>query len=79
MAKKPRKPLKVKQPGKLHRELGVPQGKKIPKAKLDAAAKKGGEVGRDARYAKNVLIPGGKTAARHRREKAKKRPLRNMH
>jgi hypothetical protein len=27
----------VKHPGALHRELGVPEGKKIPKAKLQAA------------------------------------------
>lgn len=27
----------VKHPGALHRDLGVPQGKKIPKAKVEAA------------------------------------------
>lgn len=28
----------IKHPGALHRELGVPQGQKIPVAKLNAAA-----------------------------------------
>jgi hypothetical protein len=38
--------------GALHRELGVPMGKKIPKKKLNAASKKGGKEGRRARLAK---------------------------
>ena len=38
--------------GALHKDLGVPIGKKIPKAKWDAAAKKGGKIGRRARLAK---------------------------
>lgn len=29
----------IKNPGALHRDLGVPEGKKIPAAKLAAAAK----------------------------------------
>ena len=29
----------IKKPGALHRELGVPQGKTIPKSKINAAAK----------------------------------------
>jgi len=28
----------IKHPGKLHRELGVPEGKKIPEKKLEKAA-----------------------------------------
>jgi hypothetical protein len=28
----------IKHPGALHRQLGVPEGKKIPAAKLEAAA-----------------------------------------
>lgn len=31
----------IKKPGALHKELGVPQDEKIPKSKLEAAAKKG--------------------------------------
>ncbi len=31
----------VKKPGALHKDLHVPEGEKIPKAKLEAAAKKG--------------------------------------
>ena len=38
--------------GALHRELGVPEGQKIPSSKLNAAAKKGGKEGRRARLAR---------------------------
>ncbi len=31
----------IKKPGALHKQMHVAQGKKIPKAKLEAAAKKG--------------------------------------
>lgn len=41
-------------PGALHRELGVPVGKKIPAAKINAAAKKGGKLGQQARLAKTL-------------------------
>lgn len=44
----------IKHPGALHRELGVPEGKKIPASKLNAAAKKGGKVGQRARLAKTL-------------------------
>lgn len=44
----------VKKPGQLHKDLGVPQGKKIPAAKIDAAAKKPGKVGQRARFAKTM-------------------------
>ena len=44
----------IKRPGQLHRDLGVPQGQKIPEAKLEAAAKRGGKVGQRARFAENV-------------------------
>ena len=39
MADKPKKWLKgaIKHPGALHRQLGVPEGEKIPAAKLEAA------------------------------------------
>ncbi len=40
--------------GKLHRELGVPEGKKIPAKKLKAAAKKGGKEGQRARLAETL-------------------------
>jgi hypothetical protein len=42
----------IKRPGALHRALGVPQGKKIPASKINAAAKKGGRIGQEARFAK---------------------------
>lgn len=41
----------IKHPGALHRELGVPQGKKIPVAAIRAAANKGGKLGQRARFA----------------------------
>jgi hypothetical protein len=44
----------IKKPGALHKDLGVPAGKKIPSAKLAAAAKKPGKVGRRARLAETL-------------------------
>lgn len=44
----------IKHKGALHRELGVPQGKKIPAAKLRSAAQKGGKEGRRARLAETL-------------------------
>ncbi len=44
----------IKRPGALHRQLGVPQGKKIPKSKLRAAAKRGGKLGKRARLAETL-------------------------
>jgi len=44
----------IKKPGQLHRDLGVPQGKKIPASKMAAAAKKGGKVGQRARFAETL-------------------------
>jgi hypothetical protein len=53
-AKKPVKKFiqkAIKKPGQLHKDLGVPQGKKIPASKLAAAAKRPGKVGQRARFA----------------------------
>jgi hypothetical protein len=44
----------IKKPGALHKDLGVPAGKKIPAAKLAAAAKKPGKVGKRARLAETL-------------------------
>ena len=44
----------IKHPGALHRDLGVPQGQKIPAAKLAAAAKKPGKIGQRARFAQTL-------------------------
>lgn len=41
----------IKKPGALREELHVKKGKKIPKGKLKAAAKKGGKEGKRARLA----------------------------
>ena len=45
------KPILVKNPGGLHRSLGVPAGQKIPAAKIAKAASKPGLVGKQARFA----------------------------
>jgi len=44
----------IKKPGALHKELGVPAGKKIPSGKLAAAAKKPGVEGKRARLAQTL-------------------------
>ncbi len=44
----------IKSPGALRKSLGVKAGKKIPLKKLNAAAKKGGVIGRRARLAKTL-------------------------
>jgi len=44
----------IKKPGQLHRDLGVPQGQKIPAAKLAAAAKRPGKIGQRARFAQSL-------------------------
>lgn len=44
----------IKKPGELHRDLGVPQGQKIPEKKLESAASKGGKVGQRARFAEEL-------------------------
>ena len=40
--------------GALHKELGVPAGKKIPASKLAKAAKAGGKLGKRARLAETL-------------------------
>jgi len=40
--------------GKLHEALHVPKDEKIPAAKLHAAAKKGGKIGKEARLAETL-------------------------
>lgn len=40
--------------GALRKELGVPEGKKIPEAKLRGAKKKGGKEGKRARLAETL-------------------------
>jgi hypothetical protein len=44
----------IKKPGALHKQLGVPAGKKIPAGKLAAAAKKPGKMGQRARLAQTL-------------------------
>jgi hypothetical protein len=44
----------IQNPGALHKELDVPEGKKIPEAKLKKAAKAGGKKGKRARLAETL-------------------------
>jgi len=44
----------IKHPGALHREMGVPQGQKIPAKKLAKAASSGGILGKRARLAQTL-------------------------
>lgn len=44
----------IKHPGALHKELGVPEGKKIPAKTLAHAASKGGKLGERARLAETL-------------------------
>jgi hypothetical protein len=44
----------IKHPGALHKQLGVPAGKKIPAAKLSKAAKAPGKEGQRARLAQTL-------------------------
>ena len=44
----------IKKPGALHKSLGVPKGEKIPASKIEAAAAKGGKLGKRARLARTL-------------------------
>jgi hypothetical protein len=44
----------IKKPGALRKEMGVKAGEKIPPAKLAAAAKKPGKMGKRARLAETL-------------------------
>lgn len=44
----------IKNPGALHKQMGVPMGMKIPGKKLAKAAKKGGKLGKRARLAQTL-------------------------
>ena len=46
--------IKPQNVGKLHEQMGVPAGKKIPSSKLAAAAKKPGKLGKRARLAETL-------------------------
>ncbi len=40
--------------GKLHKKLGIPEGKKIPTSKLKSAEKKGGKIAKEAHLAETL-------------------------
>lgn len=44
----------IEHPGALHKELGVPMGKKIPEGKIKKAEHAGGKLGRRARLAETL-------------------------
>lgn len=49
------KPIVIKHPGELHRDLGVPQGQKIPAAKLaEAKHSKNPKIRKRANFAVNA-------------------------
>jgi hypothetical protein len=68
MKAKAGKPAVKMTPGGLHKSLGVPQGQKIPPAKMAAAAagKHGPLAKKQAVMAQGMLKAGRKTAARNR-------------
>ena len=66
-----RKPKKwigpaIKRPGALRRKLHVKKGQKIPAAKLEAAAKKPGLIGEEARLA--IRMRGFKHGGRRKKK-----------
>lgn len=44
----------IKNPGALHKELGIPAGQKIPQKTLEKAAHSGGKLGQRARLAETL-------------------------
>jgi hypothetical protein len=44
----------IKKPGALHKQMGIPAGKKIPAGKLAKAAKAPGKLGQRARLARTL-------------------------
>jgi hypothetical protein len=44
----------IKNPGALHKQLGIPEGKNIPTKTLNKAAKAGGTLGKRANLAKTL-------------------------
>ncbi len=54
MAKKKWIAEAIKKPGALHKEMGVPMGKKIPEAKLEKASHAKGKLGKRARLAETL-------------------------
>ena len=44
----------IQKPGSLRKSLGVKKGEKIPEAKLEAAEKKPGKMGKRARLAETL-------------------------
>lgn len=56
MAAKKKKFIKqaIKRPGALHEKLHVPEGKKIPEAKIEKAAHAKGLLGEEARFAETL-------------------------
>ena len=54
----------IGKPGALHKQMGVPEGKKIPAGRLAKAAKAGGLLGKRARLAETLKGLRHKAAAR---------------
>lgn len=44
----------IEEPGALHKQMGVPEGEKIPAGRLEKAAKAPGKLGKRARLAQTL-------------------------
>ncbi len=63
----------IKRPGQLHRDLGIPEGKKIPLSVLRKAAKRKDKVGQRARLALNLRKLAGKGKSKKGKSKRRRR------
>lgn len=71
----------IQHPGALHKEMGIAEGKKIPKAKLEKAAHKGGVLGKRARLAETLegLHHSKKKSSKKAEEKAGRKGDKKLH
>ena len=66
--------------GALHEEMHIAQGKKIPKAKLEKAAEKGGKLGKRARLAETLEgLDHKKSSSRKKESEAGRRGDKKLH
>jgi hypothetical protein len=66
----------IKHPGALHKEMGIPEGEKIPAGKLAKAAQAGGKLGQRARLAETLehMHHGGKAGGRSHEDNRERGP-----
>ena len=73
MARKKRKPLKVRSNGKLRQAAGTTKSGKVNKTKARKLAKGKGKTAARARFFLNVLDKGSKKGGRRKRKRGKSR------